>query len=702
MGQADLHDLLRDATRRLNTHKVIVVGDGRVGKTSMLRRLRGEEFRHGEESTRGAELCSVTVREESWSDGHPVADITDIMAAAWLNRSENRPTVVADITEQAEPLPQPQPQPQRKLQSQLQSNREPAEAEPVSMEGLGRHCHDQEPVSSAIEITSHPIDACVEAGEETRVSVSASGGYPTEAVEYQWHKDGTAVEGQASAALQFKQTAHGNAGRYHVEVWCKSQPRRVRSKTMKLRVMRPITAKVSEIIRTKGAALTDDSPRVVVVDVAGQRMYYILHRILLTEALTMYVVVVSLECDLDSLLTQPGQSSTRSEASEEDLPYEMTHRQNLLFWLNSIYGRAPTAPILIVCTKADLVDDYTRDQRIDAVQDCYESSVVMSNIVGLRVVSSKTGEGIDEVRNVLHESRTSLKRYGSEVPIGWFKFSSIIRELAEQQEPRITLSEARSIARDCGVATDEELNALLQEMHDVGFAIWHDTERARELVVLNVDWMIKNLTRMLCKRLLRELSRGGCACDLRLIKLLREQGRLEAAAVPAVWSELRSDQEREGLLQYMVQFGLCSVLPIAHEAASTWLVPALFEKAPALVWMSNEQHDKQLRVRFIPQSLEWPSDAADTSRDFLPDTLFYHLLARSVTLQPKEPKLFSDRMVVQTRDVRYMVEHRRADQLLVLTVYGEQQESPRIVCNQLDAVLCEIEASEKFGLKYHC
>ena len=101
-------------------------------------------------------------------------------------------------------------------------------------------------------------------------------------------------------------------------------------------------------------------------------------------------MVVSLEHDLDAAL-----------ACEEDLPYNMTHRQNLLYWLNSIYGRAPTAPIVIVCTKADLVDDNTRGERVDAVQACVKSSVAISNVVGYREVSSKTGDGIDEVWQLL-------------------------------------------------------------------------------------------------------------------------------------------------------------------------------------------------------------------------------------------------------------------------------------------------------------
>ena len=87
-----------------------------------------------------------------------------------------------------------------------------------------------------------------------------------------------------------------------------------------------------EILETRGESLTDDSPTMVINDLAGQRMYYVLHCLLLTVALTQYVVAVSLGHDLDTALTD-----------EEDQVFGMTHGQNLDFWLGSIFGRAPSA-----------------------------------------------------------------------------------------------------------------------------------------------------------------------------------------------------------------------------------------------------------------------------------------------------------------------------------------------------------------------
>ena len=103
-----------------------------------------------------------------------------------------------------------------------------------------------------------------------------------------------------------------------------------------------------------------------------------------------------------------------------------------------------------------------------------------------------------------------------------------------------------------------------------------------------------------------------------------------------------------------------------------YVVPALLPKSQGLsVWASSES-DIKLRVRFMlrPRSEEKLTAASDGVCEFLPDSLFNHLLARMVCRQPKEPKLYSDRLIVETRAFRYMVEYHRAENQLLLTVSG--------------------------------
>eukprot|EP01045_Picozoa_sp_COSAG04_P028858 COSAG04_NODE_4591_length_2000_cov_3.837065_2_plen_196_part_00 len=176
-------------------------------------------------------------------------------------------------------------------------------------------------------------------------------------------------------------------------------------------VLQGFASKIRQIIAEKGDTLTEDAPTVVVNDFAGQRMYYILHSLMMTEALTIYVVVVSLEHKLDEML---------GTATDDELPYEMSRRDNLEFWMNQINAHAPTAKILLVCTKVDLVSDQERDQRLEEIDQVLAGKPYEDAVTGPYCVSNRTDEGVEEVRHVLraearpfnHSDGTGLVRYG--------------------------------------------------------------------------------------------------------------------------------------------------------------------------------------------------------------------------------------------------------------------------------------------------
>eukprot|EP01045_Picozoa_sp_COSAG04_P032965 COSAG04_NODE_6640_length_1286_cov_2.091828_1_plen_202_part_01 len=60
-GQTDFYLSLLRKRKRLRRNKVMIVGPGRVGKTSLLKRLTWQPFDPSEESTRGIDACEVDV-----------------------------------------------------------------------------------------------------------------------------------------------------------------------------------------------------------------------------------------------------------------------------------------------------------------------------------------------------------------------------------------------------------------------------------------------------------------------------------------------------------------------------------------------------------------------------------------------------------------------------------------------------------------
>ena len=778
MYEQEQSELLRTAKRQLNTCKLGVVGDGRVGKTSLLTVLRGLDFNDEEESTCGVDTCTIDVREEAWFTNESGADsFEEKMAGALIQASEA-----------TEPEPEPEPElkpPSRRALPPTEKNDTQAEvqfciARPPSAAriGLGRTAFFETHVEcaaectaqwykdgekSALTATSTPrmstpgqlfkltiedaqesdvgsYHCVVESGsvqletpavalelvesvpvkfvqqpvaelwlddtKEDSLAVRATGGLAEELagrtrpedLQYQWFQNDVKLgKGSTCSGLSL-QASSDAAGMYFVEVWCESQADPVRSDKAKVNVTGlGIMSKVLAIMKEKGASLTEDSPKVVVTDFAGQRMYYVLHQIVLTEALTMYVVAVSLEYDLDDKLTG------------EDFHSGLTHGENLDFWLGSIHGCAPGANVLIVCTKMDLVDEAVRERRVAAVEASLRGTAYENQVLNIVCVSAKDGTGVEEVREALQaqakpfDGCNGLVRYGDRVPLGWFKFLSIAKELCGRGERRITLQAAAQIGSECQITDPVELQRMLQEYHDIGLLLWHDQEDTRDLVVLDLQWMLDTMTEMLCRRSIADKKKTA---GLRsLWTRLEEEGRLSSLLLPELWPTL-DESERKSMLVYMERFGHCVKLPAEIcTDEPIWVIPTLL---PALAesaeppWHSQDS-DYELCIRFIHTDGEWEIPWSDSSHGFMPDTMFFRLVAmlvsRARTIKDAFKDMYSDRIVVRGEH-RYMLRHHRAEHLLRLTVSMDGQDGSSLaqVAQMLKHALMGLQTH--FGVQF--
>jgi GTPase SAR1 family protein len=538
---------------KLNLFKIVVTGDGRGGKTSLLRRLRGEPFNEDEKTTCGVELCTVEVGAEKWA-------ITDLTA-------------------------------------------------------LGVRLVDE---------------------------FGAQRSTPTAA---------------------------------------------------------PITImdKVNTILLERGESLTDDRPKAIVFDCGGQRMYYSVQQLLLTESRTMYIIVVSLADDLDDPLT-----------CDEDLKYSMTHRQNLVFWLNTIFSLAPGAKIIVVCTKVDRLseDSDKRQERLAKVTQCVKRTLpyARGRIAGVLPVSSKTGEGFHALRSKIEELRPTLYRYGEPVPACWFMFLSIAQELVKQGLQRISYTDAQQIARECGIHVEKDVRAMLQRFNDAGLLVWQSNE-TQVLVILDTAWLKDLMTKVTCTRHIKSIKESieftPRARDEPKLDALLRSGRLSKSILDLLWPMLSPD-ERPTVLQYLVTFGVCSKLRRHHatSAPDTYLVPALFPK-PAQPELSDEFASwPELRIPFRPTDCE--PDIQELR--FLPDTLFLKIVARLLQQVDEESsqrsELFIDRVEVHMHDTRFILHHSHPTETLTLKAFPGD-DGPRIALGRIRAILDGLDGLDGLAHQYH-
>eukprot|EP01045_Picozoa_sp_COSAG04_P036477 COSAG04_NODE_8893_length_920_cov_0.866017_1_plen_260_part_10 len=214
----DENTVLERATLKLNTCKIIVAGDGRAGKTSLLRNLRREPFDPEEESTRGVAACTVDVREESWDDAEGGATSYESKLAQ-VYRREAQPEPEPDA---AEPEPDLSPAPRRTAAPTAAAPAAEKPREPLSL-----HSDQEETVQTG-------------EGMPLTLEVQPKRGLATVTCVFQWHKDGEPMDGATETRLTIESATQGHAGVYFCVAESDGETVRSQDKTVELVESQPI------------------------------------------------------------------------------------------------------------------------------------------------------------------------------------------------------------------------------------------------------------------------------------------------------------------------------------------------------------------------------------------------------------------------------------------------------------------------------
>ncbi|CAJ1422499.1 unnamed protein product, partial [Effrenium voratum] len=146
-------------------------------------------------------------------------------------------------------------------------------------------------------------------------------------------------------------------------------------------------------------------------DFGGQREYYVMHHLFLTNR-GIYIVVTRLDAWLRRPLEEESVASEAKSYSSEDGGAFEPPLEALTFWLSSIHVHAPDALVFIVGSHADVVAE-----SLPEVEACVEEEVVrlMERVPGLErqvvvnsnaglcffPVDNRSGAGISELRQAI-------------------------------------------------------------------------------------------------------------------------------------------------------------------------------------------------------------------------------------------------------------------------------------------------------------
>ncbi|EGD81341.1 hypothetical protein PTSG_11382 [Salpingoeca rosetta] len=390
-----------------------------------------------------------------------------------------------------------------------------------------------------------------------------------------------------------------------------------------------------------------------VFDLGGQSTFYIFHPFFLTKY-AVYLLVFSME----DLLHQD--KSKRAESWEF-----MEH------WLSALHLHAKGAPVLIVGTFADKINERKQHEQIS--RDIYSRlrhnpafpGVVHNDKHGLWFwpvdnTKSINDPMIQDLRQSISSTALAQEYVSQEVAVPYLHLYDKLMALSkDDKRPLLTFDEVVDIGRTCGLRTREETRACLQFLHLYSMVLYYDSVPGMEdYVILSPQWAVDTMTRVIRNFDLHHDVRDGAARAIgaQLWDDLVDRGILHRRLLDVLWRGLEGGMV-EPFLQLMMEYGLCIqytapmvLLPGPQQQQQhhqQYLVPAILpmtledEQASSSVTLSTAAaqqanpyvgyEEKTAYVAFSLREFKRGVSAkiADTQQaSFLPEGLFPMVLAR--------------------------------------------------------------------------
>ena len=250
--------------------------------------------------------------------------------------------------------------------------------------------------------------------------------------------------------------------------------------------------------------------RLLLQDVAGQSPLYDIHSILL-RLQSLFVLVVGLDKDLADE-AKPLFVDERKNIKIEIENYLLeTNLDYANRWMSALHhisldrelteetNFVPPATILVL-TKPDMVTGTLEQiqQKIqkatDTLLDSFTDYKCRPHIVGTFVIDNTKSEHseLQNLREKIFETSQEILKAQDKFPINWLRLERGLVTVMES-ERYITWQDVEELGRESGV--NENLAAAVESLHQQNVVVhFRDDEKARNLVVLDPQWLVKLFT----------------------------------------------------------------------------------------------------------------------------------------------------------------------------------------------------------------
>lgn len=232
--------------------------------------------------------------------------------------------------------------------------------------------------------------------------------------------------------------------------------------------------------------------RMSIWDYGGQDVFYTLHHLFLTKY-GVYLVVF----DMTKVLSQNAGAM-----------------EFIKFWLNSIHFHASEAPIFMVGTFGDKLDNPKDVEKIDKIlaplvkkkRQITKNDKNESNLSFFPINNKEKG-GIVELRETIEAVTSEQEFVELEVSIQWMRALDIV---LEAKSNFVTLTKMKAIGKKVGIQSASEVEDMLQLFHQLGVILhFTSTVNLSEVVTTKPQWLIDAISMVIRDPKLHPFDRKG-------------------------------------------------------------------------------------------------------------------------------------------------------------------------------------------------
>ncbi len=318
-------------------------------------------------------------------------------------------------------------------------------------------------------------------------------------------------------------------------------------------------------------------------------------------------------------------------------------------WLANIKAIAPDSPVLLVATH---IDEHAPRLNLPRLKEQFP------NLVGGYSVSSKTGQGMDDLKLAIAENALTLPSMETRWPDSWLHARRALQNLPA---PHLTLMQFTQVCVEHGVNVGEAVEVLAPFLHDLGLILYYDDDPyLKEVVILKPNWVSQAISRVLNDATIQ-----------------RRGGALAHAELPRLWPDYPPTLYPT-LLRLMERFDLSVTIPDAATPHS--FIPLLMPSTPPNF---NEQRTRRhtgdmTRLRFIYRF------------EFLPPDLMSWFIVRTYRYTTEQH--WREGVILRYADHEARVELHPTPKEIHLTVWGSRPENFfNILDDTLEAILQRFE-----------